>query len=57
MANKKETTETMFTKEQFLNSKTYRQHRDLISVVLDGHKAYTKEEVNKIINKYKKGGK
>lgn len=57
MANKKETTETMFTKEQFLNSKTYRQHRDLISVVLDGSKAYTKEEVNKIINKYKKGGK
>ena len=57
MANKKETTETMFTKEQFLNSKTYRQHRDLISVVLEGNKSYTKEEVNKIISKYKKGGK
>ena len=54
---KNETSEIKFTKEQFLNSKTYRQHRDLLGVVLNEKKSYTKEEVNNIINKFKKGGK
>ena len=57
MAKKSETTGTLFTKEQFLNSKTYRQHKDLLSVVLVNDKKYTKEYVNNIIIKYKKGGK
>ena len=49
-----ETTEAVvvdkFTKQQFLESKTYRQYRDFLSVVLDDKQTYSKEEVNKIIN-------
>ena len=53
MATKKtETTETKFTKEQFLKSNTYRQHKDLLTAVLDSKKTYTKEQVNNIINKF-----
>ena len=52
------TTETLFTKEQFLKSNTYRQHRDLLNAVLDDKKTYTKEQVNNIINKFNgKAGK
>ena len=52
------TTETLFTKEQFLKSNTYRQHRDLLNAVLDDKKTYTKEQVNNMINKfYGKAGK
>ena len=59
MATKKlDTIETAFTKEQFLNSKSYRQHQDFLNAALDDKKTYTKEQVNDIINKfYKKGGK
>ena len=59
MATKKtETTETKFTKEQFLKSNTYRQHKDLLNAVLDSKKTYTKEQVNNIINKFNgKAGK
>lgn len=49
MGTKKE--ETTFSKEQFLKSKTYRQYRDLLSAVLDDKKTYSKEQVNKIIEK------
>ena len=56
----KNTTETVsvFTKEQFLKSNTYRQYRDLLNGVLDDKRTYSKEQVDNIINKfYKKGGK
>lgn len=61
--NKGTTTETVssvsvFTKEQFLKSNTYRQHKDLLSAVLDDTKTYSKEQVNSIINNfYRKVGK
>lgn len=51
MAKKAETTETKFSKEQFLTSQTYRQHRDYLSAALDDRKTYTKEQVNNIIRK------
>ena len=60
MAKKKEIIEKaevketapVFTKEQFLLSTKYRQYKDLLTAVLDGDKAYSKEEVNNIINNY-----
>ena len=60
MAKKKEIIEKadvketapVFTKEQFLLSTKYRQYKDLLTAVLDGNKAYSKEEVNNIINNY-----
>ena len=52
MGKKAETTEAKFTKEQFLKSNTYRQHRDLLSAALNDNKTYTKEQVNNIINKF-----
>lgn len=60
MAKKKEqTTETVpvFTKEQFLKSKTFSQYKDLLNAVLDDKKTYSKEQVNKIINKFYGKGK
>ena len=51
MAKNKETTETVFTKEQFLKSKTYRQYKDLLGAVLE-NKTYSKEQVNGIIDKF-----
>ena len=53
-----ETASAFFTKEQFLKSNSYSQHRDLLSAVLDDNKTYSKEQVNNIIDKfYRKVGK
>ena len=53
-----ETASVVFTKEQFLNSDSYRQHRDYISAALNDKKTYTKEQVDNMINKfYGKAGK
>lgn len=41
-----------FTKEQFINSKTYSQYKDYLSAALDDTKTYTKEQVNEMISKY-----
>lgn len=46
-------TAPVFTKEQFIKSNTYRQHKDLLVAVLDDTKTYSKEQVNNIINKFK----
>lgn len=57
MATKKNETTietvSLFTKAQFLESNTYRQHKDLLNAVLDDRKTYSKEQVNNIINKFK----
>lgn len=46
--------EFAFTKEQILNSNTFREYRDLLSVVLKDDKTYSKEQVNKEIKKFYK---
>ena len=45
-------TVSVFTKEQFLKSNSYRQYRDYISAALDDTKTYSKEQVNNLINKF-----
>lgn len=53
-AEKKER-KTGFTKEQALSSKRYREHRDLLHVVLDGSGTYSLEEIESRIEAYRKG--
>lgn len=50
----KKVTEDKFTKEQIVNSKTFINNRDLLNAVLED-KSYSKKEINKIIENYKKG--
>lgn len=50
----KKVTEDKFTKEQIVNSKTFINNRDLLNAVLED-KSYSKNEINKIIENYKKG--
>lgn len=55
---KKEQENNVFSKSQFLESKDYRQYKDFLSVVLSDKRAYSKEQVNNMIDSfYKKGGK
>ncbi len=42
---------SVFTKEQFLKSKTYGKHRDLLTVLLNDNKTYSKEQVDNMIRK------
>lgn len=44
-----------FSKDAFLNSKEYSARKDLIMTLLDENSLYSKEEANKIIEKYLKG--
>ncbi len=41
-----------FPKEEFLKSKLYKHQRDLLSIVLADDKAYTKSDVDKLLNKF-----
>lgn len=50
----KKVTEDKFSKEQIVNSKTFINNRDLLNAVLED-KSYSKNEINKIIENYKKG--
>lgn len=52
--NAVETTEMSFSKQAFVLSKTYKPHRDLLRVLLEDGKVYTKPEVNKMIDGYLK---
>ena len=56
-ASKKENkvTEEKFTKGQIVNSKTFVDNKDLLNAVLNENKSYSKQEVNKIIENYRKG--
>lgn len=53
MAIKKTNTkqEASFSKGAFLNSKTYRNQRDLLDAILDYDKTYTITEVNDLLQK------
>ena len=44
-----------YSKRQFLNSEKYKKHRDLINVLLENNKFYSKTEDNKLIDNYLKG--
>ena len=50
----KKVTEDKLSKEQIVNSKTFINNRDLLNAVLED-KSYSKKEINKIIENYKKG--
>ena len=50
----KKVAEEKYTKEQIVNSKTFINNRDLLNAVLED-KSYSKKEINKIIENYKKG--
>lgn len=43
-----------FTKEQLVRSKKYLGREDLLNALLDADKAYTTDDVDKLINDYLK---
>lgn len=57
MAEKKtvEKTESKFTKEQIVASRKYSENSDIVKALLEDDKKYTLEEVDSIIEKFKKG--
>ena len=57
MANKSKTAtepEVKFGKEQFIESKTYAEYRNLLKVLLVDGETYTKAEVTTLLNNYLK---
>ena len=60
MANKKaepvkDTEEFKFSKEKILKSKKYKGAVDILEAALENDKQYSFKEIDKIIEKYKKG--
>lgn len=45
---------SMFTKSQIINSKKYRNRRDLLTAILQEDKNYSVEHVNTLIDKFMK---
>lgn len=45
-------TASVFTKQQFLKSDSYKQYKDYLNAVLNDKQTYTKEQVNNMINKF-----
>lgn len=58
-ATKKDTknkiAEDKYTKKQIVNSKTFKENKDLLNALLEENKLYTKNEISEIIKNYKKG--
>lgn len=48
MANKK----PAFSKEQLVNSKTYRRYTDILAVILSEDEMYTHDDVKKLIEQF-----
>ena len=48
-------TEEKYTKNQIIKSKTFIDNKDLLNAILKEDKRYSKQEINKIIENYKKG--
>lgn len=44
-----------FTKKQILASEKYCNNRDMVDALLDESKKYTMEQVDKLVDSYKKG--
>ena len=55
MAKAEKVKEITFTKENILKFKQYRYRVDLLTVLLEDNKAYTKKEVDALIEKFMKG--
>ena len=55
MADKEKKIEDVFSKEQVLKSKKYRDRRDLISVLLADNESYSFKAVDDIIKKFMEG--
>ena len=55
MAKSEKVKEITFTKENILKFKQYRNRVDLLSVLLEDNKAYSKSEVEALIEKFMKG--
>lgn len=55
--NIEETTEQelVFTKEQILGSKKYKNRRDALGVILEDNKEYTCESVDALLDEFMKG--
>lgn len=47
--------EVKFTKEQLLESKRYRDRKDIINVLLKDNQSYNFKEVDDLVEKYMKG--
>ena len=47
--------EEKYTKNQIIKSKTFIDNKDLLNAILKEDKSYSKQEINKIIENYKKG--
>lgn len=47
--------EDKYTKKQIVNSKTFKENKDLLNALLEENKLYTKNEINEIIKNYKEG--
>ena len=57
MAKKETTSATVFTKEQLLKSKKYRDYADYLMGNLSNTKSYTIEQVDKMIERFYGKGK
>ena len=55
MADKEKKIEDVFSKEQILQSKKYRDRRDLLSVLLTSQESYSFKAVDDIIKKFMEG--
>lgn len=42
----------MYTKTQILQSKKYRQYKDVLAVILSNNKNYTHEEIQRELDKF-----
>ena len=49
-------TETKYSKSRLMASNAYKKHKDLLSVLLEDNKSYTREDVNTLIDGYLKKG-
>ncbi len=47
--------EDKYTKKQIVNSKTFKENKDLLNALLEENKLYTKNEISEIIKNYKEG--
>lgn len=52
---KQEVKEDAFTKEQIINSKTFKAHKDVLNVILDEKNNYTISQVKDKLAEFMKG--